>query len=258
MNTSLDANTQHIINKVPEITLWFWIIKILATTVGETGADFLNMTLGFGLTNTSIVMAGLFLAALVVQIRSKQLNQPLYWLVVVIVSVVGTLVTDNLVDNMGVTLQVLTPVFFIALLITFGVWYAREKTLSMHHIDSLSREGWYWLAILLTFALGTAAGDLAAETMKLGYLPSTLMFASAIAIIALLHYTFKLGAIAAFWMAYVLTRPLGASFGDWLSQAIPDGGLGWGTVATSLTFLATILLLVTYLALRGNPLKTKN
>lgn len=258
MNTSLDVRSQDIINKVPEITLWFWIIKILATTVGETGADFLNMTLGFGLTNTSIVMAGLFLAALVAQMRAKQLSQGLYWLVVVLVSVVGTLITDNLVDNMGVPLQVLTPVFFVALLITFGVWYAREKTLSMHHIDSLSREGWYWLAILLTFALGTAAGDLAAETMRLGYLPSTLMFASAIAIIALLHYAFKLGAVASFWMAYVLTRPLGASFGDWLSQAVPDGGLGWGTVATSLAFLATILILVMYLALRGKSMQTSH
>jgi uncharacterized membrane-anchored protein len=138
------------------------------------------------------------------------------------------------------------------------VWYAREKTLSMHHIDSLSREGWYWLAILLTFALGTAAGDMAAETMQLGYLPSTLMFASAIAIIALLHYVFKLGAVASFWMAYVLTRPLGASFGDWLSQAVPDGGLGWGTVATSLAFLATILILVMYLALRGKSMQTSH
>ncbi len=238
------------LNKVPEITLVFWIIKILATTVGETAADFLNFNLGIGLTNTSLLMAALFAVALIAQMRTRQLSQSLYWLVVVLVSVVGTLVTDNLVDNFGVSLTLLTPVFAVALLATFGVWFAREKTLSMHHIDTTSREGWYWLAILLTFALGTAAGDLAAETLKLGYLNSTLMFAAAIGLVAIAHYGFKLGAVTAFWVAYVLTRPLGASFGDWLSQPLTNGGLGLGTTNTSLVFLGAILALVVYLGLR--------
>ena len=240
-----------LVNKVPEITLTFWLIKILATTVGETAADTLNFNLGIGLTNTSLLMAALFAVELAFQVRAHKLSQSLYWLVVVLVSVVGTLVTDNLVDHYGVPLTLLTPLFAAALVATFGVWYAREKTLSMHHIDTTSREGWYWLAILLTFALGTAAGDLAAETLKLGYLNSTLMFAAAIALVAVAHYGFKLGAVAAFWIAYVLTRPLGASFGDWLSQPLANGGLGLGTTNTSLVFLGAILTLVAYLALAG-------
>lgn len=252
MNTHTASLPRTMLNKVPEITLVFWIIKILATTVGETAADFLNFNLGIGLTNTSLLMAALFAVALVAQMRSRQLKQSLYWLVVVLVSVVGTLVTDNLVDNFGVSLTLLTPLFAVALLTTFGVWFAREKTLSMHHIDTTSREGWYWLAILLTFALGTAAGDLAAETLKLGYLNSTLMFAAAIGLVAIAHYGFKLGAVTAFWVAYVLTRPLGASFGDWLSQPLTNGGLGLGTTNTSLVFLGAILALVVYLGLRRN------
>lgn len=238
---------------MPEITLTFWAIKILATTVGETAADYLNFNLGIGLTNTSLVMAALFAVALAFQVRAQKLHQSLYWLVVVLVSVVGTLVTDNLVDHFGVPLTLLTPVFAAALLATFGVWYAQEKTLSMHHIDTPTREGWYWLAILLTFALGTAAGDLAAETLKLGYRNSTLMFAAAIALIAFAHYVFRLGAVASFWIAYVLTRPLGASFGDWLAQPIANGGLGLGTTNTNLVFLGAILLLVAYLVLANKP-----
>ncbi len=251
MNTAVESPVRALVNKVPEITLTFWAIKILATTVGETVADYLNVNLGIGLTNTSLIMAALFAVALAAQVRAPKLHQPLYWLVVVLVSVVGTLVTDNLVDHFGVPLAVLTPIFAVALAATFGIWYAQEKTLSMHHIDTTAREGWYWLAILLTFALGTAAGDLAAETLKLGYLNSTLMFAAAIALVAFAHYAFRLGAITAFWIAYVLTRPLGASFGDWLSQPVADGGLGLGTTNTSLVFLAAILLLVGRLALAG-------
>lgn len=253
MNATLTPAAWRMFNKVPEITLGFWLVKVLATTVGEAAADYLNFTLGFGLVSTSLVMSALFAVALAFQMRANRCIPPLYWLVVVLVSVVGTLVTDNLVDHLGVPLTVLTPCFAIALAATFAVWHAREKTLSMHHIDTAAREGWYWLAILLTFALGTAAGDLAAETLKLGYLPSALMFAAAIALVATAHYVFRLGAVAAFWIAYVLTRPLGASFGDWLSQPVAHGGLGWGTVATSYAFLGAILLLVAYLSLTRRP-----
>lgn len=258
MNTLADTPARTLLNKVPEITLLFWITKILATTVGETAADFLNFNLGIGLTNTSLLMAALFAVALAAQMRTRRLSQSLYWLVVVLVSIVGTLATDNLVDHFGVPLTLLTPVFAVALLATFGLWFAREKTLSMHHIDTTAREGWYWLAILITFALGTAAGDLAAETLKLGYLPSALMFAATIGAVAIAHYGFNLGAVASFWVAYVLTRPLGASFGDWLSQPPANGGLGWGTVGTSAVFLTAILVLVAYLGLSGKKaLKTQ-
>lgn len=237
------------LNKVPEVTLYFWIIKILCTTVGETAADFLNANLGLGLTNTTYVMGALLVIVLFFQFIGRKYSPSIYWLAVVLLSVVGTLITDNLVDNFGVALQTTTIAFAIALAVTFGVWYASEKTLSIHSIHTTRREAFYWLAILFTFALGTAAGDLAAEHLKLGYLVSAFLFAALIAVVTAAYYGFKLNAVFAFWAAYVLTRPLGASIGDYLSQAQDKGGLALGTTNTSLLFLAVILALVIYLTL---------
>lgn len=237
------------LNKAPEVTLYFWIIKIMATTVGETAADFLNFNLHFGLTGTSIVMSVLLAVFLVVQLRARKYVPWMYWLVVVLISVVGTLITDNLVDNFGIALETTTIAFSLALLATFTVWYASEKTLSIHTIFTTKRELFYWAAILFTFALGTAAGDLAAEGINLGYANSTLMFGALISIVAFAYYGFKANAVLAFWIAYILTRPLGASFGDYLSQSMADGGLGLGTVVTSAIFLSTIASLVVYLSI---------
>ncbi|MBN2854832.1 MAG: hypothetical protein JXK51_01160 [Halothiobacillaceae bacterium] len=234
-------------SKVPEVTLYFWFIKIMATTVGETAADYLNMDLNFGLTVTSLIMAGLLAVVLVFQVRSARYTPWLYWLAVVLISVVGTLITDNMVDNFGITLVAATIGFSIALVATFVGWYASEKTLSIHSITSRKRELFYWLAILFTFALGTAAGDLAAEGLQLGYLLSALMFAGIIAAITAAFYFLKLNAVLAFWMAYILTRPLGASMGDYLSQPVANGGLGLGTTGTSVIFLGLILVLVVFL-----------
>ena len=234
-------------NKVPEVTVWFWIVKVLATTVGETFADYLNDTLGLGLSATSIVMTVLLVAVLVAQFRSRTYRPPLYWLTVVLISVVGTLLTDNLTDNVGVPLVVSTAVFAVLLAATFTIWRRREGTLSIHAIDTRPREGFYWAAILFTFALGTAAGDLIAEQVGLGYFASVGLFALAIALVALARYGFKADAVATFWAAYILTRPLGASLGDLLSQARSDGGLGLGTTGTSLLFLVTIAAIVVYL-----------
>ncbi|MDB5194470.1 MAG: hypothetical protein JWN50_484 [Parcubacteria group bacterium] len=237
------------LNKVPEITVFFWIIKILCTTVGETAADFLNSNLNLGLTGTSLIMGLLLIIALVFQFRSKRYKPSVYWLSVVLISVVGTLITDNLTDNFGVSLVTTTLVFGVVLAIIFAVWYKVEKTLSIHSIRTTRREGFYWLAILFTFALGTAAGDLIAESFNLGYPLSAFLFAGAIALTALAHYRFKLNAVLAFWIAYILTRPLGASIGDWLSQDKDAGGLGLGTTMTSAIFLVAILGTVIYLAL---------
>ena len=234
-------------NKVPEVTAFFWVVKVLATTVGETAADYLNETLGFGLIATSIVMGLLLAIVLVAQFRSRTYRPPLYWLAVVLISVVGTLITDNLTDVAGVPLIASTIAFAVLLTATLAVWYAREGTLSIHAVDSRSREAWYWLTILFTFALGTAAGDLIAEEAGLGYLPSVALFAAAIAVVAVLRFGVKLSAVGTFWAAYVLTRPLGASLGDLLSQAKGDGGLGLGTTATSAIFLAAILVVVVHL-----------
>ena len=245
-NEIFKSNRQ-ILNKVPQITLYFWIIKILCTTVGETGADYLNTTLNLGLTGTSIVMGILLIIILFFQFRSKKYVPAIYWLAVVFISVVGTLITDNLTDNLGVSLEITTVVFAIALAITFVIWYISEKTLSIHKINTIKREAFYWLAILFTFALGTAAGDLVAESLKLGYLLSAGIFAGAIVIVYALYKLFRLNPVLAFWIAYILTRPLGASIGDELSQSHNDGGLGLGTVVTSAIFLIAILVTVIYL-----------
>ncbi len=243
------STTRRMLNKVPEVTIFFWLIKIMATTVGETAADYLNVNLGFGLTWTTVVMAVLLAGALAWQMRRDRYAPVSYWLVVVFISVVGTLVTDNLTDRFGVPLPVSTAVFSALLAGTFYAWWRQERTLSIHAVNTTRREAWYWLAILVTFALGTAAGDLFAERLSLGYWPSALIFGAVIAAIAVGHYALKVGAVLSFWAAYVMTRPLGASIGDGLSAAQKDGGLGLGTTGTSFLFLALIAVLVTYLTI---------
>ncbi len=245
---------RQMLNKVPEITLYFWIIKILCTTVGETAADLLNENLGLGLTNTTYIMAAALIAVLVFQFRSRKYVPGIYWLAVVLISVVGTLFSDNLVDNLGVELQTTTIAFSVILACVFGAWYWSERTLSVHTIVTTRREAFYWLAVLFTFALGTSAGDLVAEKLELGYLPSVGIFAGAIAIVTVAHFRFKLNAILAFWIAYVLTRPLGASIGDYLSQPVEETGLGLGTILTSVIFLTAILALVVYLTISKRDL----
>lgn len=251
---------RQMLNKVPEVTLFFWIIKILCTTVGETGADFLNETLHFGLTGTSVVAGVLLIVVLFFQFRSRKYVASLYWLAVVLISIVGTLITDNLTDGLGVSLITTTAVFSVLLIATFAVWYLVERSLSVHSIDTTRREAFYWLTILFTFALGTAAGDLIAEKFGLGYLASVFLFAGLIAVVTAAHYLVRgvlaaehrhqsTNAVLAFWLAYILTRPLGASIGDFLSQPRSDGGLGLGTTGTSALFLAIILALVVYLSL---------
>ena len=249
MNQFAAPTSRAMLSKVPEVTLYFWVIKIMATTVGETAADFLNFNLHVGLTKTSILTGALLVAALVLQLVKKRYVPSVYWLAVVFLSIFGTLITDNLTDNFGVALTTTTIVFSIALIVTFAGWYASEKTLSIHSIYTTRRELFYWLAILFTFALGTAAGDLVAEQLGLGYGISALIFAAIIAVVTLAHYVLKLNAIWAFWMAYVLTRPFGASCGDLLSQPTSNGGFGMGTIGTSAIFLAIIVGLVAYLAI---------
>jgi uncharacterized membrane-anchored protein len=240
---------QVMLNKVPEITLFFWIIKILCTTVGETGADFLNTNLNLGLDGVTAIIGAMLGVTLIFQFRSKKYIPGIYWLAVVLISIVGTLITDNLTDKLGIPLLHTTIIFTVILSIVFAAWYKKEKTLSIHSIITTRREAFYWLAILFTFALGTAAGDLLAETINLGYMLSAIIFVCLIAAVAISHFVFKVNAILAFWIAYILTRPLGASIGDYLSQDLDNGGLGLGTVVTSAIFLATILATVIYLSI---------
>ncbi len=243
------STARQLLNKVPEVTLYFWIIKILATTVGETAADYLNETVGLGLSGTTLAASVVLAIGLLFQFGTKKYVPGIYWFAVVAISIVGTLITDTMVDSFGISLVTSTIGFAIALTATFGVWYRSERTLSIHTIVTSRREGFYWLTVLFTFALGTATGDLLAEKVNIGYVASAAVFGGAIAVVYLAHLRFGLKAIPAFWIAYVLTRPLGASIGDYLSQEKPDGGLGLGTTGTSLIFLSTILALVVFLTL---------
>ena len=235
------------LNKVPEVTVFFWIIKILCTTVGESLADYINETLGFGLTNTTILFSVALAAALVVQFRLRQYVPGPYWLAVVLISVVGTLLTDNLTDARGVPLWISSTVFAVLLAAVFAAWYAREGTLSIHSINTTPREAWYWLVVLVTFAFGTAIGDWTVELTGWSPGASILIPAGLITAVAI-AWRMGLNPVLSFWLAYILTRPLGANIGDFLSAPRSEGGLGLGTLVTSLLFLGTILATVVYLS----------
>jgi uncharacterized membrane-anchored protein len=256
--TTRNEKADILLNKVPEVTMIFWIIKIMSTTVGETGADYLAVHIGLGTAVTGIIMAALLIVALVIQLRTREYTPWIYWLTVVLVSVVGTQITDALTDRLDVSLYTSTEVFAAALAVTFAVWYWLEGTLSIHTIVTTRRELFYWAAILFTFALGTAAGDLATEALSLGFTVGVVAFGAGIAIIAL-AYSLGANAVLTFWLAYILTRPLGASLGDLLSQSRPNGGVGLGTITTSIVFLAVITTLVVYLtfSLTQTPVPAK-
>ncbi|MFF7127430.1 MULTISPECIES: COG4705 family protein [unclassified Streptomyces] len=254
MTTTTEARTRSgrlMLNKVPEVTLWFWVIKVLCTTVGESFADWINMKLGVGLVNTAWIFTAVFVLVLAVQLRLKRYVPFPYWLTVVVVSVTGTLYTDILTDQLNVPLWISSAVFSVLLAVVFGVWWVRERTLSIHSVTTLPRESFYWLAVLVTFALGTATGDWTLELT--GWSPgvSVLLPLGLIAAITLL-WKFGANPVLSFWLAYILTRPLGANIGDWLAspkvaQPGEPTGLALGTFTTSLIFLGLILATVVYL-----------
>jgi uncharacterized membrane-anchored protein len=234
---------------VPEVTIWFWVIKILCTTVGESFADWVSVDLGVGLVNTSLLFSVVLAASLGWQIRLRRYHAFSYWWTVVVLSVTGTLYTDILTDKYHVSLALTTPLFAVLLAVVFGIWYAREHTLSIHSIVTIPREAFYWLAILVTFALGTAAGDWTLELT--GWSPGVSVLLPIFLIVSIV-IGWKLGAnpVLSFWLAYVLTRPLGANLGDWLALPKAEGGLNIGTAGTSVIFLVAILGTVTYLAIK--------
>lgn len=237
-------------NRVPEVTPGFWLIKLTAVTMGETAADFLAVNLGLGLTATTLLMSALLALALLWQFSQRCYRPAPYWLAVVMISVVGTLITDNMTDNLGIPLIVSTIGFALALGATFAAWYASERTLSIHEVFTLRRELFYWLAILFTFALGTAVGDLISEAFGVGFVATGILFGLIIASLTFGYFALHLDGLWAFWLCYIFTRPFGASFGDFLSQPPRFGGLGLGTVTTSVTFLAIIAVTVVVMSLR--------
>lgn len=246
--TQTRFNGRLMLNKVPEVTVYFWIIKILCTTVGESLADYINETLGFGLVNTTWLFGGLFAIALGWQFMTRRYIPVAYWLTVVLVSVFGTLLTDNMTDGHNVPLNRSTILFSVLLAITFAAWYWRERTLSIHSINTTHREAWYWLTVLVTFALGTAVGDWTLDLTGWGPGTSVLLPAG---LIAAVFVAWRLGAgpVLTFWIAYILTRPLGANIGDYLSSSRSEGGLNLGTLGTSMLFLGAILVTVIYLTI---------
>ena len=241
MHSPANSTAATMANKVPQITVLFWLVKICSTTVGETGADFLNGTLGLGLTGTTLIAAVVLAFGLTAQFAVRRYIPGIYWTNVVVISVVGTLFSDNLVDGWGVPLWLSTVIFALGLAIAFTAWFLSERTLSIHTIVTRRREAFYWTAILFAFALGTSAGDWFAEGIGLGSLPSAAVFAGAIAVVAVARFGFKASDVVTFWIAYVLTRPLGASLGDLFTQAPQDGGLGLGTAVVSDAFLLVIV-----------------
>ncbi len=243
------------LNRVPEITIYFWIIKILGTTIGETAADFLSFNLHFGLVNTSYIMSGLLAIVLAFQFRLKRYVPAIYWLAVIMISIVWTLITDQMVEGFGISLVTTTIIFSIGLALVFIIRYLKEKTLSIHSILTAKREAFYWLAILFTFALWTAGWDLLSEWLGIGYVQAWLIFVWVIALIVIIFYffrtkKFRLNPIFAFWAAYILTRPLGASIGDYLTQPHQYGGLGISTVLITPIFLIAIVGMVMYLSVK--------
>ena len=247
---------REMLSKVPEITLWFWIIKILCTTVGESFADWINMTLGVGLELTSVLFTVVLAAVLIWQLSLRRYVPFVYWLTVVVVSVTGTLYTDILTDDLGVPLAVSTTVFAVILAVVFGIWWRSQRTLSIHSITTTPRELFFWLAILVTIAVGTAGGDWILELT--GWSPGISVLLPAGLIVAV-TVGWRLGAspVLSFWLAYILTRPLGANLGDWMGFPTDQGGLGIGVGWTSIIFLAAILATVVYLSVtRADVLET--
>ncbi len=264
MNTSSDRPGDHdtshhraraasrvMLSKVPEVTIWFWIIKVLCTTVGESFADWINMSLGVGLAATALIFTLVLGAVLAWQLRRDRYVPRVYWLTVVVLSVTGTLYTDILTDSIGVPLAVSTAAFSSLLAVVFAVWYRRERTLSIHSINTSRRELFYWLAVLVTFALGTAVGDWVLQLSGWGPGQSVLLPCGLILAI-IIGWRLGANAVLSFWLAYILTRPLGANLGDWFASPTDEQGLGLGTAATSVIFLAAIALTVVYLTVSRN------
>jgi uncharacterized membrane-anchored protein len=231
------------IKKVASITVLFWVIKIISTTVGEAGADFFSSHFGPSAMGVAFVLLMVFV---VIQIKFKRYVPWMYWSVIVLVALFGTMFADA-VHHLGMPIQVSTGIFTALLLVSLGVWYASEKTLDVHSIYTTRRELFYWTVIFFTFALGTAAGDLVASGFHLGYLEATLVFFVIIIVVPLILLACRINKIALFWVTYILTRPLGAAAADLLGKPVTRGGFGWGDGTTSLISFAIIVVLIGWL-----------
>lgn len=248
--------SRQVIRKVPQVTIFFWFIKLLSTALGESTSDYLVNSF-----NPYLVVLGGFIGFVIIlglQFKTKRYIPVVYWLTVVMVAIFGTMAADVIHVALGVPYIVSTLVFAVALAIIFIIWRATEKTLSIHSITTTRRELFYWLTVSATFALGTAAGDLMAYTANLGFFTAGLVFTAIFALPAIGFRFFKLNAIFAFWFAYVVTRPLGASFADWMGKSPVVGGLGWGDGPVSAVLAVLIVVLVAFLQLTHEDVDTTN
>ena len=248
------GGTRTWLSKVPEATAAFWVIKILTTGTGETASDFIGNSAVLVAVALVLVTAVALVTALVLQFKADRYVAPIYWAAIAMISVVGTMLSDGSRIALGITFGESTVSFVIALIVVFSLWYRQEGTLSIHSIYTRRREIFYWCAVVATFALGTSAGDWTARSLNLGYLGSGFMFIGIITIPLIAHKGFGLNAIPAFWMAYITTRPLGASFADWMAVKPSEGGLGWGTGPVTLVFGLIIVGFVGWLSWTGRDL----
>ena len=246
---SIEPSLAHALVKVPQVTAIFWVIKLLYTTVGESFANYLSSTLKLGLVRTTWIMSVVMLGLLTWQVLSRKYSPPLYWIAVVSVSIGGTLLTDTLTDKIEFPLIYSSILFSIALIMVFALWYQSENTIEMKSINTRKREIYYWAAILMTFALGTATGDLVSEEIGLGYARTALLVLALIGTLAIFWKSKVLTGVAIFWPTYILTRPLGASLGDFLTQPTKHGGINLGPTLVSFVFLLIGIGLVSYLTI---------
>jgi uncharacterized membrane-anchored protein len=241
-----------ILQKVPEITLFFWIVKLLTTAMGESTSDYLVYHMD---PHVAVILGGIgLIAALILQLVVRRYVAWVYWLAVVMVAIFGTMAADVMHIVLGIPYLDSTTFFAVALIIIFVLWYASEKTLSIHSITTRRRELFYWATVIATFALGTAAGDMTAATFKLGYFASAILFAELFALPALAYWLLRFNGIAAFWLAYIMTRPLGASIADWLGKPYL-GGLGFGDTWIALILTILIIICVGYLTITRVDIK---
>jgi uncharacterized membrane-anchored protein len=244
-----------LLRKVPEITALFWVVKLLTTALGESTSDYLVTRIN---PYAAVALGGTaFAVALFMQFRADRYKPWVYWLAVAMVAVFGTMAADAIHIQLGVPYIASTLFFIVALAIVFKTWHSQEKTLSIHSINTRRREFFYWTTVVTTFALGTAAGDLTAISLHLGYLSSGLLFIGLILMPALAHWKFRMNEVLTFWLAYILTRPLGASFADWMGKSRSVGGLGWGDLPVSAVLSLVIVILVSYMTFNRKEAKSE-
>ena len=248
------ALTRDVLNRVPHIIMLYWVIKIASTTLGETGADMFSMTYDFGYGETILIFLGLFVGLLGIKLAIRRYEPVTYWLTFTATAIAGTAISDYIDRTLGLGYTAGSILLITTLLVILALWYWRERSINVEVITTSGAELFYWMAFLIANTLGTAAGDFVADQLGLGFADGAMLFTGSLVAIALLHFFTRTSGVLLFWLAFVLTRPFGATFGDWLTKPMDHGGLSLGTVSASLVFVAILLVAVsreTYLEHTG-------